>query len=84
MFGFAVTVYAAAILNFLIGGLAWLASSRLSSSPPTAGGRLEPATASDTHDRLLQWCGMVFVSGFLIISLEIVWFRVHHDRATDR
>jgi spermidine synthase len=84
MFGFAVTVYAAAIFNFLIGGLAWLASGKLSSSPPVASARIEPRSARETHHRLLQWSVMVFVSGFLIISLEIVWFRVlgtllHHD-----
>ena len=76
MFGFAVTVYAAASSNFLIGGLAWLASGRLSRSPPAASSHIDHGHASTTRRRLLQWSLMVFVSGFLIISLEIVWFRV--------
>jgi spermidine synthase len=84
MFGFAVTVYAAAAFNFLIGLLAWVASGRLSPSPPAAGHRIEHGGESAARHRLLQWSVMVFVSGFLIISLEIVWFRVigtllHHD-----
>ena len=75
-FGCAVTVYAAAGLNFFIGLSAMVSSSRFSPvrPPPVA-----PITSGDQDQarrRLLLWSVMVFVSGFLIISLEIVWFRV--------
>jgi spermidine synthase len=74
-FGIAVTVYAAAAINFLIGGAALLFSGGLSSLRPSA---MPPRAGRGTAGKsgLLQWPAMVFVSGFLIISLEIVWFRV--------
>jgi spermidine synthase len=74
--GFAVTVYAAAIINFLIGGTALFASGQLASSQPNSIGRMTQSSNSETHHRLLPWSLMVFISGFLAISLEIVWFRV--------
>jgi spermidine synthase len=74
--GFAVTVYVAAIINFLIGGTALLASGGLSSLRPGNISRMTLRNDSETRHRLLLWSLMVFVSGFLIISLEIVWFRV--------
>lgn len=77
--GFAVTVYAAATINFLIGGAGLLASYNISSSRASGSlGQIRIAHGSDgeTRHRLLAWSLMVFVSGFLIISLEIVWFRI--------
>lgn len=74
--GFAVTVYLAAVINFLIGGTALLASGKLSALRPSAISRITHKSDSETGHRLLLWSLMVFVSGFLIISLEIVWFRV--------
>jgi hypothetical protein len=74
--GFAVTVYAAAAINFLIGGTALLASGELSSLRPSSIGRMTHRSDSESRHRLLLWSLMVVVSGFLIISLEIVWFRV--------
>ena len=84
MFGFAAAVYVAAGFNFLIGAVAWFASGRLSPAPPATGLPVHHGHANQTHRRLWYWGLMVFVSGFLIISLEIVWFRVlgtllHHD-----
>jgi predicted membrane-bound spermidine synthase len=47
MFGFAVAVYAAAVLNFLIGALSWLAAGRLSpSSPPRPAAQIEPGVGT--------------------------------------
>jgi spermidine synthase len=73
--GFAVTVYVAAIINFLVGGTALLASGGLSSLRPGVS-RMTLRNDGETRHRLFLWSLMVFVSGFLIISLEIVWFRV--------
>jgi spermidine synthase len=74
-FGFAVTVYASAAINFLIGGSALLWSGRLSPLRPLPN-RIATEGHTEARNRLLLWSIMVFVSGFLIISLEIVWFRV--------
>jgi spermidine synthase len=84
IFGIAVTVYAAAAINFLIGGSALLISGGMPSRGPAAGplpipsatGRSGAGDAAGTSRLLLLWSVMVFVSGFLVISLEIVWFRV--------
>jgi spermidine synthase len=75
-FGFVVTVYAAAALNFLIGGSALLYSERLSRMRPRSTSRAPARSGDGTRSRLLLWSAMVFASGFLAISLEIVWFRV--------
>src|SRR5262245_4836593 len=75
-FGFAVTVYGAAALNFLIGGSALLYSERLSPLRPRSTGRARARGGDPPRSRLLLWSVMVFASGFLAISLEIVWFRV--------
>jgi spermidine synthase len=75
-FGFAVTVYAAAAINFLVGGSALLSSGRLSPLRPPPTDRIMVRAYIETRSRLLRWSVMVFASGFLIISLEIVWFRV--------
>jgi len=70
--GFAVTVYVAAVINFLIGGTALLASGEFSSLRPGAISRISAKSGNETRHRLLLWSLMDFVSGFLIISLEIV------------
>jgi spermidine synthase len=75
-FGFAVTVYAAAALNFLIGGATLLYSARLSGLRPRSTAPAPARSGDGTRSRLLLWSAMVFASGFLAISLEIVWFRV--------
>lgn len=38
-------------------------------SPPPQGGR-------GHEGRVWRWCGLVFVSGFLIVGLQIVWYRL--------
>ena len=74
--GFELTVYFAALLNFLVFGTALIVASRLARDE--AGQRsatIRPATER-MPAYIWLWSVMVFVSGFLIISLEIVWFRV--------
>ena len=74
--GYEVAVYLAALLNLLVGaGALRLASGlpretvRPVEAIPASARRVIPA-------RVWLWSLLVFVSGFLIISLEIVWFRV--------
>jgi len=75
--GYEVTVKLAAALNLSVGAGALLlaigfrAGGRKSSLRPVA-----TPQAAEAGARVWQWCLFVFVSGFIIISLEIVWFRV--------
>ncbi|HXE26973.1 MAG TPA: fused MFS/spermidine synthase [Stellaceae bacterium] len=76
IFGFEVTVYFGVLLNFVVAVGALLASTGASSA---ARGGLSPeiGSVSGRYPRNVWiWAALVFVSGFLIISLEIVWFRV--------
>jgi spermidine synthase len=76
-FGYEVTVYFAALLNFLV----FVGALLVASSFPH--GRADQASAAARSPplrripgRIWLWSAIVFISGFLIISLEIVWFRV--------
>lgn len=74
-FGFDGAVRVGAALSLGVGAAALLVAGRLPGAPPAP--KLDRAAAGET-DRvsLLGWGAAVFVSGFLIISLEIVWFRL--------
>lgn len=72
--GYTGAVALGAIINLGVGAAALLLSGRAPAAPaaPTA-------AATDLPGRrrlLLGWSAAVFISGFLIISLEIVWFRL--------
>ena len=72
--GYGRTVLAAAVLNALIGAAALLVAPWLrtdDAAPRAAGG-----PAADVNATVRRWCALMLVSGFVIISLEIVWFRV--------
>jgi spermidine synthase len=76
-FGYESTVQLAAVLNLLVGGGALLLASSFRTGDWRYGFR--PAAvfqATAVRARVWQWCLLVFVSGFIIISLEIIWFRV--------
>ena len=73
-FGYHGTVWLAAGINFLVAAIALLAARR---DRATAATPIEsPAAAAGDRPLPWRWALLVFVSGFLIISLEIVWFRV--------
>jgi spermidine synthase len=76
-FGYVVTVQLAAVLNLLVGGGALLLASGFRTRDRRHS--LNPAAvfqATAVPARVWQWCFLVFISGFIIISLEIIWFRV--------
>ena len=76
-FGYEITVYLAAFLNFLVFAGALIVASFLTednAEQPSVG--TIAAARSSARRRIWLWSLIVFVSGFLIISLEIVWFRV--------
>ena len=80
-FGYEVTVYFGALLNAGAGLTALFVASSMKAGmkadgpPETAGHAHRPAEVT-LAPRFWGWCALVFASGFLIISLEIVWFRV--------
>jgi spermidine synthase len=76
--GYDVTVKLAAVLNLSVGAGAlflvmgfraegWKSSLRQTTTPEAT---------TRMRARVWQWCFLVLVSGFIIISLEILWFRV--------
>lgn len=75
--GFEAAIYGAALLNFLVAAVAAAVALRFpeperelrNSTGPTGGLR-------DVPWRIWEWGMLVFLSGFLIIALEIVWFRI--------
>ncbi|MGE0745687.1 MAG: spermidine synthase [Rhodospirillales bacterium] len=76
-YGFEGAIYGAAAINLAVGAVAAVAGAlapRGPAHPGTAAGA--PASLAAVPWRIWQWGGLVFVSGFLIIALEIVWFRV--------
>ncbi len=77
-FGYAATVYLGALLNAAVGVTSLIVASTLAEgagAAPSPGMR-GPRTDMLGRIGLSGWAGLLFASGFLIISLEIVWFRV--------
>lgn len=77
--GYEATVYLGALCNAAVGLAALAIAGAMRDAGPArraAGPAAQPAGDDRGRARLLGWCALVFASGFLIISLEIVWFRV--------
>ena len=74
-FGFDVTIQIGAALNLVVaaGGL-WLARRLDMGRETTPAPRQRSATANDGV--VWRWSLLVFISGFLIVALQIVWFRL--------
>jgi hypothetical protein len=75
-FGYEATVYFAALLNFLVFAGALVVASFLTHDPPEKASLVARGAAPRIPGRIWFWSIIVFISGFLIISLEIIWFRV--------
>jgi spermidine synthase len=76
-FGYEVTVYFAALLNLCVFVGALLVVAFLPHDRAMAISLTTPRGGSNrVAGRIWLWSIIVFISGFLIISLEIVWFRV--------
>jgi spermidine synthase len=74
--GYEVTVYLGAMLNLLVGAGALLLALGLRGEAVRAPNTSISLTLRAIPSQVWFWSLLVFVSGFLIISLEIVWFRV--------
>jgi spermidine synthase len=75
-FGYEVTVYLAAFLNFLVFAGALVVSFFTDDEPKKVSLIVRGAAPPHIPGRIWLWSIIVFISGFLIISLEIIWFRV--------
>jgi spermidine synthase len=74
-FGFDKAVYVAAMLNVVV-ALGGIALARgLDLRRDTAAAAARPATAADSSV-VWRWSLLVFISGFLIVALQIVWYRL--------
>jgi predicted membrane-bound spermidine synthase len=73
--GYQGTTTLAAAMNVLI-GIAALIVVRRSDRPTPAPAAPAHAGAAVDHSVVRHWCMLAFGSGFLIVGLEIVWFRV--------
>lgn len=76
-FGFDVTIMIGAALNLVVAAGGLLMARGLDLSDP-APARKTSATAPDVNDGglVLRWSVLVFISGFLIVALQIVWYRL--------
>lgn len=72
--GFEIALWVAAGLNAFAAVLALLVAPRLAPETPAAV-RTETVMGSG-HDPILGWSVLVFVSGFIIVGLEIMWVRL--------
>ena len=74
-FGFDKAVYVAAFLNLVVavGGLVLARGLDLARSTTTSA----PQPAGDSDSGVVwRWSVLVFISGFLIVALQIVWYRL--------
>lgn len=75
-FGFEVSLWVAAASNLLAAALTLAVMGNLSSTAPS------PAKAETTREvasdpwLIQRWSALVFVSGFIIVGLEIAWVRL--------
>jgi predicted membrane-bound spermidine synthase len=73
--GFVGALAIAAALNVAAAALAATLHRSLPGAPAAARARGADATPG-AFGGLALWCGLVFVSGYVIVALEIVWVRV--------
>ncbi len=73
--GFDRAVYVGAALNLIVaaGGLLVARGVDLDNGVPLS---RKAARAPTTDSVVLRWSALVFVSGFLIVALQIVWYRL--------
>ncbi|MFZ4828087.1 MAG: spermidine synthase [Phototrophicaceae bacterium] len=76
-FGFENSLYLGAGLSALVGGVALLTSRLFALDDATAViASAERLSLHNVPRSVWVWCVLVFASGFIFISLEILWFRI--------
>jgi spermidine synthase len=80
LLGYDRSLFVGAFISAIVGGVAWLVSGRLDTGDQE---KVSEQKLRNTNLDLRNvprsvwtWCFFVFISGFLIISLELIWFRV--------
>jgi spermidine synthase len=76
--GYEYAVYVGAAISAVVGIIALLAAPRFENNDgANAQSNVSlPSNPFDMPRSVWGWCALVFASGFIVISLEIVWFRV--------
>jgi spermidine synthase len=73
--GYEITIYFAAVLNVAVGAsallLGWMFTVDRAAFVKT-----QQTQGGENVSIVAEWCALVFLSGFLAISLEIIWFRI--------
>jgi predicted membrane-bound spermidine synthase len=75
-FGYEVAVYIGAAMSLIVGLTAIVAAGRFSTADDIPQKEKTVSSLRQIPPAVWQWAGLVFISGFVAISLEIVWFRV--------
>jgi predicted membrane-bound spermidine synthase len=75
VFGYALAINAGALINLGV-GLGALAVAWHGQFDKTAQTTIDTASRDRIPPAVWQWCALVFASGFIIISLQIVWYRL--------
>lgn len=74
-FGYEGTVYIGAVLSALVGFTTLTIARQFPTDDSTATATIT-FSLKNIPRVVWGWCFLVFVSGFIVISLELVWFRV--------
>ncbi len=75
-FGYEPVIWMAAAINVVVGVGALLVAMGQTEAGDGAAAGATGQRLRDTPGPVWRWCALVFVSGFLIISLQIVWYRL--------
>ena len=75
--GYERTVYLSAALSAIVGLIAYSIADRFERDEPVAPAAPIAQTQENRREwGVVEWGGLVFLSGFAAVSLEILWFRV--------
>jgi hypothetical protein len=74
--GYEGTLWLAAALELAAAALALTLLPRLRAAPPAPSPNRAAAAPAAPFGGLPLWCGLVFLSGYVIVALEIVWVRL--------
>ena len=75
-FGFESSLYLGAGLSAMVGIIALLTAHLFAEADATPPATVESLSLHHVPRKVWVWCALVFTSGFIFISLEILWFRI--------
>jgi len=74
--GYEASVYLGATISLAVASIAILAATQFSADDGEKTLTRESVSLRSIPPSVWGWCVMVFISGFIAISLEIIWFRL--------